>query len=105
MNAIEQGDGIVGLVRLKLPDEVQRNVFVRLDQGRPLALCFLHAVFAEDTLPLLYERHHGLGRMSLGNGDQLDIAGLAAGDLGSGDDPGADVFKRCKVWLIHGALL
>ena len=105
MNAIEQGDGIVGLVRLKLPDEVQRNVFVRLDQARPFALRFLHAVFAEDALPLPDKRHDCLGRVSLGNGYQLDIAGLAAGDLGSGDDPGADVFKRCKVWLIHGALL
>lgn len=104
MDAVEQRQRVFRLVRLKLADEVEPQVGVRLAQGGPLGLRFLHAVLTEHALALCDQGRDGLGRVSLGNGDEFDRRGLAAGDMRGLRDAGANVFER-RCWLIHGALL
>ena len=108
MDAVEQAHGVLGLVRLELADQVQRDPGVRLAQGRPLVLGLLHAVLAEAALARGDQRGDPFGRMGLAHGDQRDLGRIATGDTGGLGDPRADIGKRRfgqGVWLFHRAAL
>ena len=91
MNAVEQRDCILGLVRLQLADEVQLDVRVSLAKDWPLGLCLLHAVFAEQALPGSEQRLDRGGLVRLGYGNEFDHFGLASRNAGGLGDAGADV--------------
>src|SRR5690606_33841590 len=103
MDRIEQRHRLVRLVRLKLPDEMQRNARMPLAQHGPFALRFLHPVLAERALPGLDQRRDGLRSMGLADGDQRHLAPLAPGDAaGVGDtvldsgEAGSCAFHRAR---------
>ena len=50
MDRVEQGDRLLGLVRLELADQVQADVGMALAQRRPLGLRLLHPILAEIAL-------------------------------------------------------
>ena len=83
MDDIEQSHRVLGLVRLKLADEVQLGCRVGFPQCGPLALRFLNAVLSEMALPLHKQWFDRLGRMGLADRNKRNIAGFAAGDCAS----------------------
>lgn len=82
MDDIEQGDGVIRLVRLQLADQMQDDARRRLAQRGPFALRLLHAIFAEHPLARVDQWLNGGGFMRLGHGDQVDVAAPAAGEAG-----------------------
>ena len=50
MDHIEQADGVLRLVRLQLPDEMERDTRIGITQRGPFGLRFLHAILAERAL-------------------------------------------------------
>lgn len=80
MDGIEQGDGVGGLVGLKLADEVQGDVRRLFAEGRPFGLRFLNPVLAKDALPGGDQRLDGGGVLRLGNSDEGDVIGGAASE-------------------------
>ena len=91
MDAVEQMHRFFRLVRLQLPDAMQRDIGIGVAQGGPFGSGFLYPVFAENALARLYQRNDRFGRMRFADRDQLHFAGFAAGDPGGVGDPGADV--------------
>ena len=83
MDDIEQSHRVIGLVRLKLADEVQLGCRVGFPQCGPLVLRFLNAVLSEMALPLHKQWFDRLGRMGLADRNKRNIAGFAAGDCAS----------------------
>lgn len=104
MNAIEQGDRIIGLVGLKLANQMQFDPRMGCAQPGPLGLGFLHPVFPEDPLSRNDQRLDPVGIVGLADRDEGDFVGLAAGNPGGGGNPGADIFKQGG-WLFHRAAL
>ena len=86
MNAVEQRHGFVGLVGLQLPDQMQRDVGLRLAQRGPFGLGLGNAVFTEHALALRDQRQDRCGRMGLGNCHQRDFAEVAPGNPRGGGD-------------------
>ncbi len=69
---------------------MQLDLRVNASQRRKLRLGLLDAVLAEHGLPGFEGGEHRLGGVCLGNRDQRDILGAAAGAGGGGGDPLAD---------------
>ncbi len=90
VDTVEQRHGIVRLVRLELPDQMEFDSRKFFAQRGPFALRLLHPVLAEHALAGGDQRADRLGRASLGNRDQRHRVRLAAGDAGGGGDPLAD---------------
>ena len=90
VDRVEQRDGVLGLVRLKLADEVQRDIRPRLAQSRPLRLRFLHAVLAIGALPCSEQRDDRLGVVQLGHGDQREVGPGTPGQRRGPVDRGAN---------------
>jgi len=104
MDAVEQRDGILGLVRLQLADEVEFDVGMSLAQRGPLFGGLLHPVLPKHTLARGDQRGDPLGGMGLADGNQSHRVGLAPGDLRGACDTGLDIGK-CSGWIGHGAVL
>jgi len=108
MDAIEQRHRVLGLVGLKLADQMQRKVAMLLAQRGPLRLGFLHAVFAEYALARLDQRQDRVGAVRLADGDQRDVVRPPLRDLRGLGDAGLDFGQwalRGNGWIVHGALL
>ena len=73
---------LVRLVRLQPADHVQADVGMRVAQRGPFGGGFLHPAFAEIALAGGDQRLDLLGVAGLGDGDQRDLGGIAAGELG-----------------------
>ena len=104
MDAIEQRDRIIGLVRLQLADQMQLDVRVALAQAGPLVLRFLHAVFAKNALPSGDQRRDACGGVSLADRDQSHVFGAALRDLRGAGDASLNVVQG-NCWISHRALL
>jgi hypothetical protein len=104
MDQVEQPHGILCLVRLKLADQVERNVGIGFAQGGPLALRLLHAVLAEMPLTFAQERLDHFGRMRLADRDQRYLARFAPRDLACLRDVSAHLLQR-GLCLFHGEAL
>ena len=83
--------GIGGLVGLQAANQMKTEWAARgVRQGGELGGGFLHTVLAEYGLAGLHGRAHGFDRLCLGDGNQGDIRGDAAGGLRGGGDAGPD---------------
>ncbi len=91
MDRIEQRHGIVRLVRLQLADQMQPHIGIGVAQGRPFALCLLHAVLAEMALPRRQQRLDRVRRMGLADRDQRHVVRIAARDFRHARDAAVDV--------------
>jgi hypothetical protein len=83
---------------------MQFNIGMARFQLGPFGLRFLHPVFTKDPLALRDQRFDLLDRLGLGNGDQRDVAVLAAGDAGGGVVLFANL-SELSIWFHHGAVL
>ena len=81
LDAVEEMDGILGLIGLQMPDEVPGH---RMAQRLDLVLGFLDAVLAERGGPRLDGGFHPLGRHCLRNRDEEDAVGGAPGSPARG---------------------
>jgi hypothetical protein len=77
MNRVEQGNRLVGLIRLQPADHVQADGRMPGPNRRPFGLSLLDAVFAEIALPGPDQRFDFVHGASLGDGDQADAGRLA----------------------------
>ncbi len=91
VDGVEESDGLLGLVGLQRPDQVQLDVGIARAQRRPLGLGLLHAVLAEQAMAGVEDGLDVLGAERLGDGDELDGGRIALGGLRCGGDAGADV--------------
>ena len=90
VDAVEQPHGFVGLVRLQLAHEMQRNVGPAVAQGGPLGLRLLHPVFTETALARRNQRGNRLGRVGLADRHEGDVGGCAPGQPGGLRNPVGD---------------
>ena len=74
-------------------------VQIRIGRLRNFLQGFLDLVFAEVPLPGLGRGANGVDGMGLGNGDQANIAGLAAAPAGRVRDPLAHARQPLRVLL------
>jgi hypothetical protein len=93
MDAVEQADRFLRLVRLQLPDEMQLDPAMLLQKRQPLRLRFLNPVLSERALPGCDERRNRFCRIGLGNGDQLDVLGVTARKAGGLADRAAHIVE------------
>ncbi len=77
------GQRLADLVGLKVADQMPAELS---GQHRDLRQSLLHPVLPEEFLPGIHRFADDLGRMGLGNGDQLDLRDIAAGPIGSRGD-------------------
>src|ERR1700716_4289373 len=76
MNGVEQRNGLLGLVGLQWPDQMQREAGINRHQPWPLRLGLLHAILAEYALSGLDHRRDCGGIESLGYRDQRHRRGV-----------------------------
>src|SRR5690606_3287787 len=83
---VEKGQRFLRLVGLQGADQMEFQIGEVLAQRRPFRLRLLHPVLAEDALSRLDDGADVVGPKGLGDGDERDRAGSAAGlFLGTGD--------------------
>ncbi|RYD48779.1 MAG: hypothetical protein EOP60_15045 [Sphingomonadales bacterium] len=93
MDRVEQGDGVVGLVRLEPANEMELDADRFFAEGAPFGLRFLNTVLAEDALT---RRDQGANRfrfLGFGDRDQRHRIGLAAGEARGAGDAGLNRFQ------------
>ena len=86
MNGVEQGHGLLCLVGLQRPDQVQGDARIGRNQCWPLRLGFLHAILAENALSGRDYGHDRLGLERFGHRDQRYRGALAARLLAGAHD-------------------
>ena len=72
---VEQLNSLAHLVALQRADQMKLDIREFRFESRPFRFGFLHAVLAIDAMTGLKHRTNVLGRMSLGNRDQLRLRG------------------------------
>ena len=82
LDHIEQRDRLAHLVRLERADEMKLDAGMTLSQGRPLGLCLLHPVLAEDALTRVDRLLDHFGRHGLAHRHQPYRLGIAIGGAG-----------------------
>jgi hypothetical protein len=90
LDDVGQPHGVARLVGLQPADDVKPQGRVAFAQRRELLPRLLDAVLAEDRLAGGQRGDHRLGGVCLGDGDQRDFRGVAAGSAGGGLDSRAD---------------
>jgi hypothetical protein len=93
MDYVEQGHGLLGLVRLKPADQMEPDGRVGGLECGPFRQGFLDPILAEIALPGLDQGEDRLGRMGLRHRDQGDLFGRPAGQRGRFHNPRADPLK------------
>jgi len=73
VDEVEQPDGQLGLVTLKVADQVPAGARLELGQGRGLRLRLLNPVLAHVRRPRGDHLGHQLGRVRLGHRDERDL--------------------------------
>ena len=106
VDAIEQRNRVIGLIRLELADKMEADIRRLCDQPRPLRLRVLHPVFAELALAGGDQRRDHFGGVSLGDCDEGHVFGLAPRNPGGGGDARADGIELdVRRWIDHAAVL
>ena len=93
MDGIEQLDRFGSLVRLQPPDLVHADVGMAPEQCRPFSERFLDPVLAEVALARGNQRLDLFDRTALTDRDQLDVGGIAPGELRCGSNLRPDSVK------------
>ncbi len=80
VDAVEQFDRVLRLVRLQAADEMERHVWIALSQRRPFGLRLLYPILAEHAVTGRKQRFDRFGRVSLADCDEGHLVGLAPGN-------------------------
>ena len=83
VDQLEMRQRLADLVGLKMADQMPSELS---RQQRDLRQRFLNPVLPEEFLPSLHGLADDFCRMGLGNGNQLDLRGIAAGTISSRGD-------------------